>query len=381
MFAMGFASLLMGQAKPIPEIDWNNLPYQREVRRMADSWRAKYHLPGVWVALIKDGKVVACVATGVKNIETGAPALVTDHLNVGSVSKVITGMMIAQFVAKGVISYEMTVGQVFPELAAKYPDSPFARATLGQLMTHTAGITAKTRFDTKDEPDGVRWRRKHVVAALASDQTVEPGTRYEYTIGAVIAVAMVERQLERSSFSEWGRSYEEWLDKTPGKAIGLTNPRMKNYAAVPGPSDVQPHYLDEHGSRANLNVLSDNFIFATSGSCSVTLTDISSFALSTIFNSANLPPSIYRSTTQFQSGKVTQASWGGNDQRYLSKGGSTGRGEVCNLWVSCARRAALFFYTNTNIPPPDGDKFFGKLTPGLDEDLGRLRLLIAPMGR
>ena len=59
MLALGIASLLLtqSQAKPIPDIDWNNLPYQQQVKQMADGWRQKYHLPGVWVALIKDGKV------------------------------------------------------------------------------------------------------------------------------------------------------------------------------------------------------------------------------------------------------------------------------------------------------------------------------------
>ena len=52
MLALGIASLLLtqSQAKPIPDIDWNNLPYQQQVKQMADGWRQKYHLPGVGVA-------------------------------------------------------------------------------------------------------------------------------------------------------------------------------------------------------------------------------------------------------------------------------------------------------------------------------------------
>ena len=95
-------------------IEFDNLPYQDTVMQMADSWISKYHLPGVWCAFIKDRKVVACVADGVKNIETKTPASVDDHLNVGSVSKVITDTMIAEFVSQGVISYSTTVGEVFP---------------------------------------------------------------------------------------------------------------------------------------------------------------------------------------------------------------------------------------------------------------------------
>ena len=388
MVALGIASLLVtqSQSKPIPDIDWNNLPYQQQVKQMADGWRQKYHLPGVWVALIKDGKVVACVATGVKNVETGTPALVTDHLNVGSVSKVITGMMIAQFVAKGVIRYDTTVREVFPELASKYPASPFARATLGQLMTHTSGITAKTKFDLKDENDGVIWRRKQVTFALASDQTIEPGTKYEYSRGPNIATAMIEKRLESSPLAnEYGHSYEEWLLGSIGKSIGLNFPQLLDYSKVPGVTEVQPHYLNEFGSKANKKIPSESAVHDTGASCSITLPDICSFAMATIKNDANLPADVYFQATKFQSPRgqfatqKTFASWDGNDERYLHHSGSTGRGEICHLWVSCPRKAALFFYTNANFPPPDGGEQFAKHTASIGEDWSRLRLLIAPM--
>ena len=374
------------QTKAIPAIDFNNLPYQQQVKKMAEQWREKYKLPGVWCALIKDGKVVACVASGTRNIETGAKASVDDHLNVGSVSKAITGTLIAELVAQGVISYNTTIGETFPELASKYPNSPFNKANLRQFLVHTSGLTGSIKFRNGDEADGKAWRYKHIIDAMASSGIREPGTVYEYAAGGEIATAMVERVIERKGLTQqFGSTYEEWLHGSLGKAIGLTNPRMKNYAVVPNNADVMTYYLTQEGVIANRKALPESFLHATSGSCSITVKDLCSFAISTMNNAMGLPEDIYYDITHFRKGdiarNVTSASWEGNDQRYLHHAGSTGRGEICNFWVSPTRKAALIFYTNVSCQPSEGgaNKFWEHIDGLYKGDLNQLRLDIAPI--
>jgi hypothetical protein len=350
MLALGVASLLLtqSQSKSIPPIDFNNLPYQQQVKTMADGWRSKYKLPGVWIALIKSGRVVACVATGVKNIETGTPAVVTDHLNIGSVSKVVTGMMIAQFVAKGVISYDTTVGQVFPEIVAKYPGSPFGRATLAQLLSHTSGLTKKILFDDRDEENGIAWRQKHLSAALASNQTVAPGVAYEYSnAGPVIATSMVEKRIRDTALSnEWGSSYEEWLTGPPGRKIGLTNPRMLDYSKMPGADDIWPHLIQATGptlhpvSAQNHLKQKLSYKFAPQGSCRVTLQDVCAMVLTTSLGNYSL---------QREPGsKHASNGWGvGADGRSFDHDGDTGRGDFCYVRAQISNGlTGIVLYTN-----------------------------------
>lgn len=358
MLALGIASILLtqSQSKPIPDIDWNNLPYQQKVKQMADGWRWKYHLPGVWVALIKNGEVVACVATGVKNIETGAPALVTDHLNVGSVSKAITGMMIAQFVAKGVINYETTVGELFPELARKYPTSPLSRASLAQLLSHTSGLRGGDFTNTVDTgAGGLKWRRSCLEAAFADKGTVEPGTRYLYSNGAVLlAVVMVEKALARDY------SYEQWITGTEGKAIGLTNPKSLSWTREPEEDDVFPHYIDAYGTiSANKKlrrVAESNdtkFAFAPQGSCSITLIDLCRFSIATMNNSAQLPISVFDAVCNRVSVPLrsdTYASWHKATLGWLYHEGGTGRGEVAVVRSDVSARSGFVAYTNGMWP-------------------------------
>lgn len=291
------------------------LPYQQMVTDMAERWREKYGLPGVWCAYVRNGKVAAMTAVGFKNVETKTPVGIDDYLNVGSVSKVITGSLLAQFVANGTITYETTVGEVFPELAQKHPGSLMLRSTLGQLEAHVAGLTKQTPVDYNDEPDGVKWRYKQVVTAVASPHLVEPGTVFEYNnAGPIIGTAMVER-LSRTS-------WESWYYGAEGKAIGLHEPRMLDSAAPTPAQEVFRHMMRGSVPTINRALQGNSLRFRVSGNCQLTLQDLARFLVFTVNNSARIPGSVYRRLTTPHEGS-RMSDWGGSvtpTGRYITPG-------------------------------------------------------------
>lgn len=375
-----------GQVGPAPETgrevtppDVKSLPYQQQVTDMAEGWRAKYGLPGVWCAFIKDGRVQACVASGTRKVGEHQPVSVNDHLNVGSVSKVITGSLIAFFVADGTVKYETTAGEVFPELARQYPQSLLLKATLRQLITHTAGLTGGPAYGT-DRTGGVAWRYDQLRLSLNLPGLREPGKNYQYSnVGPVIAVAMVEKLS--------GSSYESWLYGDLGKRLGLSDPKMLDYSAAPLPGQLTPHYLENGIATVSTGKRGLGYKYAPQGSCSVTLTDLCLFARTTMTNSARYPERIYEGMIHFPAeaplqvlGRTgepvtrvlqnTSAGWAGNDQKYLVHSGSTGRGEYCEIWINCRKRQSVIFYTNCNNK--NGKQEFMQ---GIVEDLNLLRSL------
>jgi CubicO group peptidase (beta-lactamase class C family) len=348
--------------------DPSKLPYQRQITEMAEMWRVKYGLPGVWCGVIRNGKVVASVANGYRNIETKAPASLNDHLNVGSVSKIVTGSLIALFVAKGIVSYDTTVGQVFGSLAKNYPSSPMLKSTLRQLLAHTSALTQQVAFDTTDTRDGTSWRLKHVSAAVVSSVLRETGTVYEYNnAGAVIATAMVEA-LSSSSF-------EDWYYGSLGKSLGFTNPRMLDYSRRSTDGDVFPHYLDEGSPKVNLAVNHNSFKFAPQGSCSITLIDLCSFLQFTMFNRAGLPALLYRELVSRADERLrsdTSASWHVASAGYLWKGGETGRGEVGIVRADPRTKDGAVVYWNANYRPGSKDPKRSQLSAEIQGDVARL---------
>ena len=329
-----------------------NTPEQKMLIAMAENWRQKYRLPGVWCAYIKDGKIAACVAIGLKNKEAGTPALISDHLNIGSVSKVITGTMVAQFVARGVLRYETTVGEVFPELASKYVGSPLLQATLAHLLVHEGGLPHDIDYSEKSAAGGVAWRYEILKRALTAKGLKTPGpASYEYSnLGAIVEIAMIERLAKTT--------LDDILHSSVGTAIGLSSPKMLDWSRLPKGDEVSTYQLvgDQVSFSPPLGTTGEKY--SPAGAYSLTLPDLCAFCEATLRNSLQLPVKIYAGTLNpfdVASGQ-SLASWKcGNI--WLNMAGFTGRGEWCDIAIRPEKNRALVFYTNACYPhkPKDGE--------------------------
>jgi CubicO group peptidase (beta-lactamase class C family) len=374
MLALGIASLILaqGQAKPIPKIDFSNLPYQQQVKQMADGWRSKYNLPGVWCAFVKDGKVVACVASGYRNLEKQESASISDHVSIGSVSKPISGTFIALHVTRGELKYETTVGEVFAQEAKEHPSNPLFRATLRQLLTHTSGLPGWVPFFWSK----MTSRGEQLAKLFAYDKINNPGERTEYSnSGFLVAVAMAEKVS--------GTKLEDWLSGRDGNALGLSD--VSKVGALDAEVKAYTMNADESVVRSKEDVVENN-AHHPAGTYCLNLQSVCGFALATMNGYPGAMKSeVFQQVTHFPpnlpseglvGGKLTSspikhtsAGWGGNEAGYLFHDGNAGHG-YCNFWINVSSKRAFFFYTNLNgVAPNDPIPGFKSIA----EDIKRLR--------
>jgi CubicO group peptidase (beta-lactamase class C family) len=342
--------------KVIPAIDFNNLPLQASLKQLANGWQSSYNLPGIWCALIKNGKVVACVAQGTKNINTGAAASVNDLLAVGSVSKPITGMFVAQFVQQGLIKYDTRVQDVFPEFRVKYPNSPLLNATLRQLLSHTGGAPEGEVPTVNSESNDGRLRRYGTIDNLFKDSKVQaPGSGYKYSgSGIILAVAMVEKAAGE------GRSLENWMTSEEARSFGITNVKPLFADYIPSGSDVFPHFMDpsfrtwinDKANPARIK-LATSTCFDPAGSYSMTLVDLCNFTLACIENTPGLSRDVYNecfTRVDAQTVSDTSAGWHVATKGYSFHEGNTARGEWAVIQIDPKNRSGMIIYTNANYP-------------------------------
>lgn len=338
-------------------LDASNLPYQNVVTAMAEKWISSHGLPAVWCGVIRNGKLVALVAVGKSGVKADDKATISQHLNVGSVSKVVSNTLLSHFVATGQIKYSTTVGDVFTEFRSKYHTSPLLNASLAQLITHTAGLPRNVAQDFN--MDGPSYRLDVVEKALRGSMGT-PGTIEAYSnVGPVVAVAMVERVV--------GTSYESWLFGNLGKRIGLTDPRQVNSSV----DEITPFYLDKSGSSVvgRVEIVSKR-AFAPQGALSATLTDLCSFAIYTLnLKRQPLSPVGLGLLERYSGTGRTLGGWAAGTQ-YLFHNGDTGRGEYCEVSIRPKTDGAVVFYTNANSR--NGDRFF---MTQIGKDLDWLRYL------
>ena len=121
--------------------------------RVDDYIRARMrweHIPGLSLAVIKDGKVVRAKGYGLANVETNTPATPETVYKIGSVSK--------QFLAAGILIL-LQEGKVrLDDRVATYVDGTpdaWKGITIRRLLTHTSGLVREPPgFDPfKVQPD------------------------------------------------------------------------------------------------------------------------------------------------------------------------------------------------------------------------------------
>ena len=96
---------------------------------------ARTKTPGVQIAVARDGKVVFSKGYGVADIETSRPVTPQTLFRVGSVTKMVTGAVLAQLAADGKLDLRAPISRYVPELDGR----KVGTVTSQQLLTHTAG--------------------------------------------------------------------------------------------------------------------------------------------------------------------------------------------------------------------------------------------------
>lgn len=96
----------------------------------------KKHVPGVSLAVIKDGKVVKAQGYGLANVELNVPAGPETVYKIGSVSKQFIAAGIMLLVQDGKIKVDDKISTYLQETPEAWKD-----ITVRHLLTHTSGLS------------------------------------------------------------------------------------------------------------------------------------------------------------------------------------------------------------------------------------------------
>ena len=152
--------------------------------------------PALAGAVIDSDGIFAVGVTGVRIQGGDDLATIKDRWHLGSLTKAMTGTLAGILVDKGVITYDTTVDEVWPEAHASWTG-----ATLEQLVTHRSGATGSIGADHGDlwsaafaERDGPTGRAALVAALVSRPQDGVRGQFLYSNAGFIIAGAMLEER-------------------------------------------------------------------------------------------------------------------------------------------------------------------------------------------
>ncbi|MDZ4163863.1 MAG: serine hydrolase domain-containing protein [Smithellaceae bacterium] len=161
---------------------------------------ARYDLPALAAAVVKDGKVIAAGAVGTRRAGANIPVTLNDRFHIGSDTKAMTALLAAMLVEEGKLRWNTAVSEVFPELAQKM-DPRLKAVTLTQLLSHTSGIPTDnediaTAYRDAMSQDGNLDELRYGLVRHWSTQPLAfaPGAQFAYSnMGYTFAGAMIER--------------------------------------------------------------------------------------------------------------------------------------------------------------------------------------------
>ena len=159
---------------------------QRTVDEYIRTTMAESQIPGLSLAVLKNGKLVKVAGYGLANVETGTPATAQTVYKAASLSK--------QFTAAAVVLLAQEGRLALDDRAAKYlSDAPEAwkDITIRQLLSHTSGLV-------RDPADYEPYRERPVADVIRSVYPVPlvapPGEKFLYSnVGYYVLAEIVSR--------------------------------------------------------------------------------------------------------------------------------------------------------------------------------------------
>jgi serine beta-lactamase-like protein LACTB, mitochondrial len=211
-----------------------------ESRRLAHALLLNDNLPGLSVAVARDGQIVWTEGFGWADVEDRVPVTARTQFRLGSVSKTVTAAAIALLYERGRIDLDAPVQRYVPA----YPQKPWPVSTR-QLMADIAGVH-RIRGDNNDNvPDGECANLDEALATFADEPLLfEPGTRYRFsTNGWILLSAVVEAAAEEP--------FPRFVSRTILGPLDMESTVLEDGAAVP---DLTSFYIPRASMRTRLGV-------------------------------------------------------------------------------------------------------------------------------
>ncbi|MDQ8202215.1 serine hydrolase domain-containing protein [Pelagicoccus sp. SDUM812003] len=239
----------------------------------ADLWHSEHQQPNEGISLgeISGGALVYASAGA---MGTGGPEVDERTLfEIGSITKVFTGILLADTVLQGKAELNDSIGQHLPESVLR-EDSPLLSVTLLQLATHTAGLPSfpDNRMDDMSAENGLaRYTREMMFSYLSEfeKEDFENVGTYSYSNFGFSLLAEILAIIH-------GTDYETLLDERIFSPLGMDSTWVQ-VDETSGSEALRSRFAKGH--RAGEEVLRWNFqAFAGGGAVVSSVEDMLLFA-------------------------------------------------------------------------------------------------------
>jgi CubicO group peptidase (beta-lactamase class C family) len=215
------------------------------------------HIPGLSLAVIKDGRIVLAKGYGLANVEHQVPVKPETIFQSGSVGKQFTATAVMMLMEEGKLSLDDKITKYFPDSPTAWRD-----ITVRHLLTHTSGMTDYPQdFDLRRDysEDDLYQRIKMIPLAF------QPGEKWSYSNLAYVMLGILIHKVS-------GKFYGDFLQERVFKPLEMSTARVISEA------DIVPNraagYRLVNGELKNQNWVSPSLNTTADGALYLTVYDM-----------------------------------------------------------------------------------------------------------
>ena len=181
----------------------------------------KRHVPGVSLAVVKDGRVVLAKGYGLANVELVVPATADTVYQLASVTKTFTATAILMLEKDGKLSLDDKITERLPDLPEAWDG-----VTVRHLLNHTSGIKSYTSVEGFDKTARKDYSHREILDLVAQEpMEFAPGERWNYCNTGYFLLGMLIEDVT-------GKPYGEFLAERVFAPLGMDRTRVNDLRAV-----------------------------------------------------------------------------------------------------------------------------------------------------
>lgn len=250
ILAVGWVFWRWWAGPPVPET------LTARIDAIVDSAMSTGSIAGMSVAVGRNGRVVHARGYGFADLEHEVPATEETVYNVGSITKQFTAAAVMTLVEEELLSLDTPISR----FASLTHDQGM---TIGQLLSHTAGVADYTTMDAWWRTIGREVSPEELVRFFQdAPTTFPPGSRFSYSNSGYVLLGYALEEIT-------SRPYGGYLNARLLSPAGLNDTRYCDHHTIV-PNRARGYRI-EGGGYANARYLSQSQAYAAGALCSTAL--------------------------------------------------------------------------------------------------------------
>jgi len=214
-------------------------------------------VPGVAVAVIREGRVILARGYGEANVEHHVPVTSETMFQSGSIGKQFTAVAVMLEVEDGKLALDDPISKYFPDAPAGW-----SRITIRNLLTHTSGIPGYSSKDVNSCSDYSEDELLKIAYGLPLE--FEPGSRWSYSNTGYLLLGFIIRRVS-------GRFYGDLLRDRVFVPLGMKTARVISETDIV--ANRSAGYQRVHGEIKNQDWVAPTLNTTADGSLYLSLND------------------------------------------------------------------------------------------------------------